>query len=134
MTKASVPLTAYLIFVNFGTPPYYLDLQDVYRKVRKFATKQPILVKMDHIFAFSMLNSTPAGKKYTTTGSVTVTNISYATAQCSRCQLKVAIEQAPTKIPILNGQFCHAISKNIFLNVLGYKQPREKLVSVILKL
>ena len=35
---------------------------------------------MDHIFAFSMLNSTPAGKKYTTTGSVTVTNISYATA------------------------------------------------------
>ena len=41
MTKASVPLTAYLIFVNFGTPPYYLDLQDVYRKVRKFATKEP---------------------------------------------------------------------------------------------
>jgi hypothetical protein len=39
MTKASVPLTAYLIFVNFGTPPHYLDQQDVYRKVCKFATK-----------------------------------------------------------------------------------------------
>ena len=25
--------------------------------------------------------------------------------------------------PILNGQFCHAISKNIGLNVLGSKQP-----------
>ena len=25
--------------------------------------------------------------------------------------------------PILNGQFCHAISKNICLNVLGSKQP-----------
>ena len=35
---------------------------------------------------------------------------------------------------ILNGQFCHAISKNIGLNVLGSKQPREILVFVILKL
>ena len=30
--------------------------------------------------------------------------------------------------PISNGQFCHAISKNICLNVLGSKQPRELLV------
>ena len=29
---------------------------------------------------------------------------------------------------ILNGQFCHAISKNICLNVLGSKQPWEILV------
>ena len=36
--------------------------------------------------------------------------------------------------PILNGQFCHAISKNIGLNLLGSKQPREILVFVILKL
>ena len=36
--------------------------------------------------------------------------------------------------PILNGQFCHAISKNICLNVFGSKQPREILVFVILKL
>ena len=34
--------------------------------------------------------------------------------------------------PILNGQFCHAISKNIGLKVLGSKQPREILVFVIL--
>ena len=27
--------------------------------------------------------------------------------------------------PILDGQFCHAISKNICLNVLGSKQPWE---------
>ena len=27
--------------------------------------------------------------------------------------------------PILNGQFCHAMSKNICLNVLGSKQPWE---------
>ena len=36
--------------------------------------------------------------------------------------------------PILNGQFRHAISKNICLNVLRSKQPREILVFVILKL
>ena len=36
--------------------------------------------------------------------------------------------------PIIKGQFCHAISKNIGLNVLGSKQPREILVFVILKL
>ena len=35
--------------------------------------------------------------------------------------------------PILNGQFCHAISKNIGLSLLGSKQPREILVFVILK-
>ena len=35
---------------------------------------------------------------------------------------------------IINGQFCHAISKNIGLNVLGSKQPREILVFAILKL
>ena len=36
--------------------------------------------------------------------------------------------------PILNGQFCHAISKNIVLNLFGSKQPREILVFVIFKL
>ena len=36
--------------------------------------------------------------------------------------------------PILNGQFFHAIFKNIGLNMLGSKQPREILVFVILKL
>ena len=36
--------------------------------------------------------------------------------------------------PILNGQFCHAISKNIGLNVLRSRQPSEILVFVILKL
>ena len=36
--------------------------------------------------------------------------------------------------PILNGQFCHAISKNNGLNLFGSKQPREILVFVILKL
>ena len=34
--------------------------------------------------------------------------------------------------PILNGQFCHGISKNVSLN--GYKQPWEMLVFVIFKL
>ena len=36
--------------------------------------------------------------------------------------------------PILNGQFCHAISKNIGLSLLGSKQPREILVFLTLKL
>ena len=36
--------------------------------------------------------------------------------------------------PILNGQFCHVISKNICLNVSGSKQLWEKLVFVIFKL
>ena len=36
--------------------------------------------------------------------------------------------------PILNGQFWHAISKNICLNVFGSKQPWEILVFVIFKL
>ena len=36
--------------------------------------------------------------------------------------------------PILIGQFCHAISKNICLNVLGSNQPWEILVFVIFKL
>ena len=36
--------------------------------------------------------------------------------------------------PILNGQFCHEISKNICLNVFGSKQPREILFFVIFKL
>ena len=36
--------------------------------------------------------------------------------------------------PILNGQFCHPISKNICLIVLGSKQPWEILVFVIFKL
>ena len=36
--------------------------------------------------------------------------------------------------PILNGQFYHAIFKNIGLNLFGSKQPREILVFVILKL
>ena len=30
---------AYLIFVNFGTPPHYLGLYKVHQKVCKFATK-----------------------------------------------------------------------------------------------
>ena len=49
-------------------------------------------------------------------------------AQCSRCQLKDAwIREAQT-------QFCHPISKNICLIVLGSKQPWEILVFVIFKL
>ena len=36
--------------------------------------------------------------------------------------------------PVLNGQFCHAISKNIGLNVFRSKQPREILVFLTLKL
>ena len=36
--------------------------------------------------------------------------------------------------PILNGQFCHAITKNIGRKVLGSKQPREILVFVNFKL
>ena len=35
---------AYLVFVNFGTPPHYLGLYKVHQKVCKFATKQ--LIKM----------------------------------------------------------------------------------------
>ena len=87
---------------------------------------------MDHMFAFSMLNSTPAGKKYTTTGSVTVTNISYATAMLP-LSTKSCLKSNKLR-PILNGQFYHAIFKNIGLNLFGSKQPREILVFVILKL
>ena len=39
-----------------------------------------------------------------------------------------------TMVPILNGQFYHVIFKNIGLNLFGSKQPRERLVFVILKL
>ena len=41
----------------------------VHHKVRKFGTKEPELVKMGQNFVVSMLKSTPARKKYTTTGS-----------------------------------------------------------------
>ena len=33
------PVVPYLIFVIFGTPPYFLDLKKYATKVRKFATK-----------------------------------------------------------------------------------------------
>ena len=49
----------------------------VHQKVRKLATKQPNLVKMGQNFAFSMLKSTPARKKYATSGCVVGTNITY---------------------------------------------------------
>ena len=33
----------YLIFVHFGTPPFFVK---VHQRVRKFATKEPILAKI----------------------------------------------------------------------------------------
>ena len=52
-------------------------------------------------------------------------------AQCSRS--KRCLDSSKLR-PILNGQFCHPISKNICLIVLGSKQPWEILVFVIFKL
>ena len=55
--------------------------------------------------------------------------------QCTMLPLSTRSCLKSSKLgPILNGQFCHAISKNIGLNLFGSKQPREILVFVILKL
>ena len=55
--------------------------------------------------------------------------------QCTMLPLSTKSCLKSSKLrPILNGQFCHAISKNICLNVLGSKQPWEILVFVIFKL
>ena len=53
----------------FSTPPHYSVLSKVHQKVGKFATKYPKFAKIVQNFAFSMLQSTPARKKYNTTGS-----------------------------------------------------------------
>ena len=54
---------------------------------------------------------------------------------CTMVPLSTRICLKSNKLrPILNGQFCHAISKNICLNVFGSKQPWEILVFVIFKL
>ena len=56
-------------------------------------------------------------------------------SQCTMIPLSTKSCLKSNKLrPILNGQFCHAISKNIGLNLFGSKQPREILVFVILKL
>ena len=55
--------------------------------------------------------------------------------QCTMLPLSTKSCLKSSKLrPILNGQFCHAIWKNIGPNVLGSKQSREILVFVILKL
>ena len=55
--------------------------------------------------------------------------------QCTMVPLLTRICLKSNKLrPILNGQFYHAIFKNIGLNLFGSKQPREILVFVILKL
>ena len=54
---------------------------------------------------------------------------------CTMVPLSTRICLKSNKLrPILNGQFWHAISKNICLNVFGSKQPWEILVFVIFKL
>ena len=47
---------------------------------------------------------------------------------CSQCTMlplstKSCLKSSKLKPINVNGQFCHAISKNICLNVLGFKQP-----------
>ena len=59
---------ANLIFVRFGTPLLYLGLWNVRKKKGKFATKELRLTEIGEYFAFSMLKSKPAWKKYTTDG------------------------------------------------------------------
>ena len=62
---------------------------------------------------------------------------SYSTmyVQCTMIPLSTRSCIKSNKLrPILNGQFYHAIFKNIGLNLFGSKQPREILVFVILKL
>ena len=62
-------------------------------------------------------------------------NISLRLLHCTMLPLSTKSCLKSSKLrPILNGQFCHAISKNIGLNLFGSKQPREILVFVILKL
>ena len=62
-------------------------------------------------------------------------NNSMISLQCTMLPLLTKSCLKSNKLrPILNGQFCHAISKNIGLNLFGSKQPREILVFVILKL
>ena len=60
---------------------------------------------------------------------------SYRVIQCTMLPLSTKSCLKSSKLrPILNGQFCHAIFKNICLKVLGSKQPWEILVFVIFKL
>ena len=48
------------------------------------------------------------------------------TIQCTMLPLSTKSCLKSSKLRLIsNGQFCHAISKNICLNVLGSKQPRE---------
>ena len=55
--------------------------------------------------------------------------------QCTMLSLSTKSCLKSSKLrPISNGQFCHAISKNICLNLFGSKQPGEILVFVIFKL
>ena len=55
--------------------------------------------------------------------------------QCTMVPLSTKSCLKSSKLrPILNGQFCHAISRNICTNVFGSKQPWEILVFVIFKL
>ena len=59
----------------------------------------------------------------------------WSDCQCTMVPLSTRICLKSKKLrPILNGQFWHAISKNICLNVFGSKQPWEILVFVIFKL
>ena len=71
-----------------------------------------------------------------TNKNTTITDkINHFLHQCTMIPLLTRSCLKSSKLrPILNGQFCHAISKNIGLKVLGSKQPREILVFVILKL
>ena len=63
------------------------------------------------------------------------TNWQHHQVQCTMVPLLTRSCLKANKLrPILNGQFCHAIFKNIGLNLFGSKQPREILVFVILKL
>ena len=56
-------------------------------------------------------------------------------SQCTMIPLSTKSCLKSSKLrPILNGQFCQAISKKIGLNLFGSKQPREILVFVIFKL
>ena len=85
------------------------------------AGRQELLLKIE-IVGFSVPQS---GKYLSDLTKVQCTMIPLSTRSCLKSN-KLR--------PILNGQFCHAISKNIGLNLFGSKHPREILVFVILKL
>ena len=98
--------------------------------VTLFATKSPIDILIRPNSQCMMLLSADSDDSH-----LKLKPRSCSSDQCTMVPLSTKSCLKSNKLrPILNGQFYHAIFKNIGLNLFGSKQPREILVFVILKL